>query len=162
VLNQGRVQQIGAPQTIYSQPSNRMVATFLGSPPMNILPVTYDAPGFQIGGQMLPCPEFLQQALKPSYGEGFSLGIRPEHIQISDDIAHLRVEAEVVEPLGRETLVRAVLLAQNTPVKPFVNLRVEAQKQVSRGDRLSLQSDFSQIFVFDPATGDRLYPAFGS
>ncbi len=48
VLNRGRIQQIGDPQTIYARPANQMVASFLGNPPMNILPAIYKGNGFDV------------------------------------------------------------------------------------------------------------------
>ncbi|WP_026087795.1 ABC transporter ATP-binding protein, partial [Chlorogloeopsis fritschii] len=53
VLERGRIQQIGEPQTIYAKPANRMVATFLGSPPMNIFPARYVGEGFDVNGQTI-------------------------------------------------------------------------------------------------------------
>ncbi|MCA1993006.1 MAG: ABC transporter ATP-binding protein, partial [Coleofasciculus sp. S288] len=59
VLEGGRIQQIGEPQDIYARPANRMVATFLGNPPMNIFQATYTGEIFQVKGQPLPCPKTL-------------------------------------------------------------------------------------------------------
>lgn len=160
VLNQGRIQQIGEPQTIYSQPINRMVATFLGDPPMNILRATYDQ-AFRVGPHVLPCPQALQPLLQSAAGQSFDLGIHPEHIQVvqtssnvnSQQPPHLSVEVRLVEPLGRENLIRAVLPGQ--PEQP-VNLRTAPDLHPRPGDRLSLHLDLDQLMVFDPASGDRL------
>lgn len=154
VLHRGQIQQIGAPQSIYARPNNRMVATFLGSPPMNILPATYTNHGFDLGSQFLPCPAVVKDKLHPVEGQGFDLGIRPEHIGVViQETPHLTVEIKVVEPLGRETLIRAVLGAG-------VQLSIQAAADVRMrpGDRLSLELDLDQLFVFDPSTGDTLYP----
>jgi len=60
VLNRGRIQQIGAPQSIYARPQPDG-CYFLGNPPMNILPATYIGTGFQLGDQFLPClPDVLE------------------------------------------------------------------------------------------------------
>jgi multiple sugar transport system ATP-binding protein len=56
VLNRGRIQQIGDPQSIYALPANEMVASFLGNPPMNILPAIYKGNNFDISGQLLAIP----------------------------------------------------------------------------------------------------------
>lgn len=161
VLNQGRIQQIGDPQGIYARPANRMVATFLGSPPMNILPATYTGTGFDLGGQFLPCSPAIKDKLPEAQGQGFDLGIRPEHIKIfepqgrrEEGVGELVVEVKVVEPLGRETLIRAGLLSSG------VHLNIQAAPDVCPrpGDRLSLQLDLDQLFLFDPTRGDTLYP----
>lgn len=161
VLNRGRIQQIADPQSIYARPANRMVATFLGSPPMNILPVTYTGTGFRLDDQSLPCPPVVKDKLQPAQGQGFDLGIRPEHIEVFEphrhreqEVAHLVAEVKVVEPLGRETLIRAGLPGSG------VQLNIQATPDVRPrpGDRLSLELDLDQVLVFDPTTGDRLYP----
>ena len=66
----------------------------------------------------------------------------------------LTTHLKVVEPLGREILIKASLpgtsILLNAQVSPNVDVRV--------GDRLSLQLDLDRLFIFDPTTGDRLYP----
>ena len=66
VLDRGRIQQIGEPQEIYARPANRMVATFLGNPPMNVFQATYTGEDFQLSGQSLPCPLALQTRVQLS------------------------------------------------------------------------------------------------
>ncbi|MGA7932304.1 MAG: sn-glycerol-3-phosphate ABC transporter ATP-binding protein UgpC [Kovacikia sp.] len=156
VLNKGRIQQIGAPQAIYSQPANRMVATFLGNPPMNILKASYQGSAFQISGQTLPVLRELHTQLQPTQGQRFDLGIRPEHLQMVSEAGHLTVEASVVEPLGRETLIRTVLLSRDGGEPQIINVQVAPKYPVRVGDRFSLQLDFEHLFVFDPATGQAI------
>jgi multiple sugar transport system ATP-binding protein len=160
VLDQGRIQQIGQPQTIYSQPVNYMVATFLGDPPMNILRATYDQAVFRVGPHVLPCSQALQPLLQSATGQLFDLGIRPEHIQVvqtsndpNSQRSHLPIEVRLVEPLGRENLIRAVLSDQP---EQAMNLRTAPDLHPRPGDRLSLQLDLDQLMVFDPTSGDRI------
>jgi multiple sugar transport system ATP-binding protein len=82
VLNGGKIQQIGEPQSIYAKPVNRMVATFLGNPAMNILPAIYSNHTFQVGHQFLECPQSIREKLQPRDSQGFELGLRPEHIEL--------------------------------------------------------------------------------
>lgn len=158
VLDQGRVQQIGDPLAIYARPANQMVATFLGSPPMNILSAIYNGENFRVEGQTLPCPERLHSVLKSSSSQRFNLGIRPEHIQLATNGSdrHLTAEAVVVEPLGREILIRTILPVENRGTAPTVSLQVAPGMPVRPGDRLSLYLDLDQLAVFDPSTGDNL------
>ncbi|MEH2423115.1 MAG: ABC transporter ATP-binding protein [Nostoc sp.] len=183
VLNRGRIQQIGDPQTIYASPANQMVASFLGSPPMNILPAIYQNNGFDVSGQLLALPAVVKEKLQLRQGHSFDLGIRPEHIFLNEPSSHLSlgtlrervgeasgreasgreerqdgnesqliVEVKLVEPLGRETLIRA-----NLPGTAVVlNIQVGGDVRPRPGDRLSLQLDLNQLFVFDPKTGDRI------
>ncbi|MEH2253726.1 ABC transporter ATP-binding protein [Nostoc sp.] len=183
VLNRGRIQQIGDPQTIYASPANQMVASFLGSPPMNILPAIYQNNGFDVSGQLLAIPAVVKEKLQLRQGHSFDLGIRPEHIFLNEPSSHLSlgtlrervgeasrreasgreerqegneshliVEVKLVEPLGRETLIRASL--PGTAV--VLNIQVGGDVRPRPGDRLSLQLDLNQLFVFDPKTGDRI------
>ncbi|MBV9390124.1 MAG: ABC transporter ATP-binding protein [Chroococcidiopsidaceae cyanobacterium CP_BM_ER_R8_30] len=178
VLDRGRIQQIGDPQTVYAQPANRMVATFLGNPAMNILPAVYTGRGFSLGEQFLPVSLEFQERLHPVEGEGFDLGIRPEYVGIisppqrSDSEAKpealgvrrqgrqgeeegvLMAEVRVVEPLGRETLIRCCLLGSRI----CLNVQVGPDVRPRLGERLCLQLDLGQLFVFDSNTGEVLYP----
>ncbi|MBD2121153.1 ABC transporter ATP-binding protein [Trichocoleus sp. FACHB-262] len=162
VLKQGCIQQIGDPQTIYARPTNRMVATFLGNPPMNILSATFEDSAFHLAGQSFTCSSAIAAHLPLSPGQSVELGIRPEHLQLvsEPEAQHFTVEVSIVEPLGREILIRAVLPTQPTSsAAQAINLQVSPEIRVRPGDRLSLQIDFTQLFIFDPATGGRLYPA---
>ena len=154
VMNAGRIQQIGAPQSIYTKPANRMVATFLGSPPMNILPVTYTNIGFAVGDQYLPCLPAVKDKLHPVEGQRFDLGIRSEHIGIVGQADHLIVKVKVIEPLGRETLIRADLPSLGVQL----NFQADFALRLSLGDRVFLHLDLEQLFVFDSTTGNKLYP----
>lgn len=162
VLDRGRIQQIGDPQDIYAKPANRMVATFLGNPPMNVFPVTYGGEIFQVSGQSLPCPPAIQTALQLDRGQAVELGIRPEHIQIegfpkpedANQSSPLLMEVNVVEPLGRETLIRGVLPDSDVAL----DVQVSSNWRGTPGDRIGIQLDLDQLFVFDPTTGNTLYP----
>lgn len=158
VLDQGKIQQIGDPQTIYAEPVNQMVATFLGNPPMNILSAVYNGATFQVEGRSLPCPQQLQETLALKPNQRVNLGIRPEQIQLAShsDNSHLIAEVSLVEPLGREILIRAVLLAENRGTAPVINLQVAPTIRPEPGDRLPLWLNLDQLIVFDPATGSKL------
>ncbi|BAY17820.1 ABC transporter-related protein [Anabaenopsis circularis NIES-21] len=168
VLNRGRIQQIGAPQSIYALPANQMVATFLGNPPMNILSAKYTNDGFDASGQLIAVPELIKEKLQLHPGQNYDLGIRPEHISINNNstlnthtsaalsVQHsaLSVDVKVVEPLGRETLIRASLPGSTV----LLNVQIGGNVRVNVGDRLSVQLDLTQLFVFDSITGDRIWP----
>ena len=162
VLNEGKIQQIGSPQAIYTQPANRMVASFLGSPPMNILSATFADDNFKLHHQSIPIPENIKQKLKLDRGQNCDLGIRPEHIKItstnltSDRTASIIVEIDLIEPLGKEILVRANLADSNL----VINFSTSGQWQGKKGDRLSVELDLAQLFVFEPNSGQILYPVW--
>ncbi len=161
VLNRGRIQQIGDPQTIYQSPANRMVATFLGSPPMNILPAIYQDDTFNINGQLLTVPPDMLDNLQLSQGQSIDLGIRAEHIYLNEPRrfpeqgqGELSVEVKLVEPLGRETLIRTALPDSSV----MLNVQVSGDVRLRPGDRLSVQLNLHQLFLFDPSTGERILP----
>ncbi len=166
VLNRGCIQQIASPQTIYAQPANRMVATFIGSPAMNLFPVIYSQGKLWLGKQYLTLSQKLEKALQPSEGKAFELGIRPEYITIAsrtfavnaeeakDNFAQLLMKVEVIEPLGREMLLRGTLIDSNVTI----TLNARPTWQGKKGDCLSVQLDLDQIFFFDGATGKTIYP----
>ncbi|MBW4519565.1 MAG: ABC transporter ATP-binding protein [Scytolyngbya sp. HA4215-MV1] len=158
VLDRGQIQQIGDPQTVYAHPANRMVATFLGSPPMNLLSARYTSQGFWVQGQTLPYPPQLQSILQAEIGQMFDLGIRPEHLQVSQEAGDLTAIVTVLEPLGREILVRALLETEQTGTEPILTFQVKPDLGIQVGDRLSLQVDPNQLFVFNTTSGITLYP----
>jgi multiple sugar transport system ATP-binding protein len=164
VLNQGKIQQIASPQAMYAHPANQMVAMFLGNPPMNILPATYDGGHLYVSSDRtsqsaLPCPDRLQAVLAARADRPFNLGIRPEQIQVaaSPQACHLLVEVAVVEPLGRETLVRTVPVGGGLPDGTAqIQFLIPPGLRVQMGDRLPLHFDLAHLMGFDRQTGEAL------
>jgi len=160
VLDQGQIQQIGTPTEIYDHPANRTVATFIGEPPMNVFPATFDMGKLYIGKQSCDCPFSLQNLLAKQtelgFGSGFELGLRAEAIQLVSPEAGLwRATVEAIEPLGRETFVRVSLpLAggQSQPLDVLSPLRLSYRS----GDVVGITFAESALFVFDRQSGDRL------
>jgi len=148
VMQDGRVEQIGAPLELYDRPQNIFVAGFIGSPAMNFLPGTIRANGkleFEgPGGARLP----LVAAPRTSDGREAVYGVRPEHFVIADD----GVEAVilVVEPTGSEIQIVAKIgdtdviaaFRERHPFKP--------------GEKIRLRPDPRFVHLFDAASGQRL------
>jgi len=105
VLRDGRIEQIGAPRELYAEPETRFVASFIGSPAMNFLPARIDG-----GRAVLPSgrsvPVRLRNGRAAAEGE---VGIRPEHIGLARDGDGFEAVVELVEPLGADTLVTAIV-----------------------------------------------------
>jgi multiple sugar transport system ATP-binding protein len=98
VLDAGVIQQVGTPLDLYETPANRFVARFIGSPTMNVLPVTHDGGVVRLAnGAAAPLA---------STAEATEIGIRPEHLDLATpEAALLAGRADVVEHLGSDTNV---------------------------------------------------------
>ena len=164
VLNQGRMQQIGTPQEIYNQPQNIMVANFIGSPPMNIFPATRTEEGFFVAQQNFCISPKISNKVPIKLGEQINFGIRPEHIVITS-LYHdgerednhprpgqLKVVVQVVEPLGKETLVKVKLM--DSPLT--INFHAPPYWRGKSGDRITIQLDLDKLFVFDVHNDQRI------
>lgn len=159
VLKDGKIQQIGSPQEIYATPANSMVASFLGSPPMNILPAIFDRGNLIIQNRAIAISPIIEQRLKSHSGTNFDLGIRPEHISITtiDDASKTSLPADitVVEPLGKEILLRTKLKESQTSLDLFA----PPHWQGKAGETIKVSLDVSKLFVFDSHSGENLlYP----
>jgi multiple sugar transport system ATP-binding protein len=105
VMRDGELQQVASPEDIYDRPSNRFVATFVGSPPMNVLAAAVDESGLRVAGAILPLEtKRREQCMAAAVHE---VGIRPEDVRFSDpgQAGAITGEVYVVEPMGNETLV---------------------------------------------------------
>src|SRR5690349_21475295 len=79
VMSGGQIEQVGSPTEVYRRPETRFVATFIGSPPMNILPGKVEGPGrVSVGGQMIAVTD-MREGLSP--GSAIEVGLRPEDVQ---------------------------------------------------------------------------------
>lgn len=158
VLDRGSIQQIGAPQAIYANPANQMVASFIGNPPMNLFYVTFEAGKFWVEGQAIACPERLQEVVRSHPNPRYTLGIRPEQMQVVAETEpfHLKTVVALVEPLGRETLVKVELPGPSGAPTPVLDLIAPGSIALHPGDRLFLRFDLEHLFLFDANTGERL------
>ncbi|AFZ47290.1 carbohydrate ABC transporter ATP-binding protein, CUT1 family [Cyanobacterium stanieri PCC 7202] len=156
VLDKGIVQQIGSPNEIYNSPANRMVATFLGSPPMNIIPVSYvQGRWFISDTEYLTLASNISEKLPLNQKKNWDLGIRPEFITINnqDNINNsLKVIIDIIEPLGKEMLVRGTILNSNIPL----TFELPINHPINNNDIVSVQLDENKIFFFDTITGARI------
>lgn len=161
VLDGGRIQQIGTPLEIYERPANRTIATFLGSPPTNVLYARYDGSALYVGDQQLPAFPELVRSLDLKPGTSIELGVRPEDVQLSNERqGHLCVEVSLIEPLGRETLIRGTLRGSNGQDSTSINFFAPARVLPKPGDRLWLEFSPQTLLAFDPSSGQTCY--FGS
>ncbi|ELR99364.1 ABC transporter ATP-binding protein [Gloeocapsa sp. PCC 73106] len=155
VLDRGRIQQIGTPQEIYAHPVNRMVATFLGSPSMNIFPGTYQQRQLLIHNQRLSLNPELANRFHLDSGRVFDLGIRPEAIELvseSEGLAEgnqLDLIVRLIEPLGHHTLIQASI----PETELVVNFYVPANWRGRVSDRLKVKLKLEELFIFAVDSG---------
>jgi multiple sugar transport system ATP-binding protein len=152
VLNAGQIQQIATPLDLYNHPANRFVAEFIGSPPMNFIPVQIQAPLTLNHPQFrLKLPLDWQPLLESYDGALLLLGIRPEHFDVAVPAPkNVEVRVDLVEALGNETLVAAHLGQEQLQV------RVPPEVMLRPGDSLWLSIDIHKIHLFHPETGVNL------
>jgi len=155
VMNQGQIQQLAAPLELYNRPANQFVAEFIGSPPMNFLPVQFKAPLLIQHPQFrLTLPEVWEPILQKYNGRTLTLGIRPEHLSVSVPAPkNLHVQVELVEALGNDTYLSASL-----PEVSNLQVRIPPDQIVQIGDRLWLSIAVDKIHLFDPQTGMAIRP----
>ncbi len=147
VLQDGKVEQSGAPLELFDRPVNTFVAGFIGSPSMNMLEGTFKggaAPAVAVDGVDLP----VRQAGDATDGQQVLLGIRPEHWELAD--SGVPAEVSVVEPTGSETMVFFRFGA-----KKLVAL-FRDRHAFKPGETIHLRPPPSRVHLFDAATGRRL------
>ena len=142
VMKGGVVQQLGTPDDIYNRPANTYVATFIGSPTMNLLRGAATGGQFGIQGAAL-------NLAAPASANEVLLGVRPEHL-VMQDSAPWRGKVSVVEPTGPDTYVVVDTAAGS------VTLRTDAQTRVQPGDAVGLAVEPANDHWFDASSENRL------
>ena len=128
VMNGGRIQQAAPPMEVYERPANTFVASFIGTPPMNLFPAG-----------MLDL--------------GRTVGVRPENIRLcigaEAEGKGIPATVDLIEPLGSETLVHCVTEARRLRVTVRVLNGLGPAADVVSGDRVILLPDMEKAVVFD-------------
>ncbi|MCC3436620.1 MAG: ATP-binding cassette domain-containing protein [Oscillatoriales cyanobacterium] len=157
IMNAGQLQQVAKPLELYNKPANLFVAEFIGSPPMNFLPVQFTAPLLISHPQFrFTLPDIWAKNLQKYDGRGLILGIRPEHLSINPPATkNLSVQVEIVEALGHETYLR-VCLTDDPAVR--MQVRVPPERSIRVGEELWLAIAHDKIHLFDPDTELAIFP----
>ncbi|TDM08669.1 MAG: sn-glycerol-3-phosphate ABC transporter ATP-binding protein UgpC [Ideonella sp. MAG2] len=149
VMNGGRMEQIGTPEEVYARPATTFVASFIGSPPMNLLRGSALHEAFQVGGTHLPLP-----AAAPRSGD-MILGLRPEHAHISPTASGWPLQVHLVEMLGAERLVHGTM-GGGTGSSTFT-VRIDSTDPAPKaGDTVYLQAAPHHLHWFDANTQQRV------
>jgi multiple sugar transport system ATP-binding protein len=149
VLNGGRVEQSGAPLDLYDRPANRFVATFLGSPAMNLIAGRIDGGDTKRLTLQSGVSTRIAGAPQSWAGKTVLFGIRPESVNFDPDHG-LQCKVSLVEPMGSETH----LIARSGDTEFVAVLR--ERLGVREGDIVNLSLASTQAHFFDPDSGERL------
>ncbi len=159
ILDGGVIQQIDTPMALYQRPANIFVATFLGSPRMNLLTGTLHAAGdglrLRIANdvelELAPEPP-MRARLQHHVGGMLTVGLRPEHLHLagSDDPATLPARVEAVEPIGNEAFVNLGCGGCDMVI------RVAPTALPAAGDTVRIGCDPRHMHFFAPDSGARI------
>jgi len=164
ILSEGKLQQVASPLELYNRPANSFVAQFIGSPPMNFIPVKFHAPRLITSGDFrLTLPEIWETALQKYDGRNLILGIRPEHLILSVPATkNWSVQVELVENLGNDTYLSTRLVEPSFPAATTslteVQVRVPPDRFVRVSEQLWLSLMPEKIHFFDPDTELAIFP----
>jgi multiple sugar transport system ATP-binding protein len=166
VMNGGYIQQLGTPKQIYDTPANLFVATFMGSPSMNLLQVKVRVDGNAVyaitsqGSDAVPLELAFANpspALRAYDGQTITLGIRPEAITDPDGadrgsrhIETVNTLVQVIEPAGSDTFVSCTLGGKECIA------RMRADADVQPGQKVDFAINMEKAVSFDPKTEDRI------
>ncbi len=141
VLNNGMVEQIGTPTEVYSRPATTFVASFIGAPPMNLIPGELSKGQLHIGAHSMP--------MNSAHAGPVTFGFRPERAHMNGAASGLAVEIGVIEELGAHRLIHGrvgdheVTVAQDAELPP-------------PDGRMMLAFNEQDTHLFDPDTGARV------
>jgi multiple sugar transport system ATP-binding protein len=145
VLKDGILQQVAAPQELFSRPANLFVAGFIGSPAMNLIASQVANGAASFAGASAPVSGSLSST-------AVMVGVRPEGLELSGADGTPAV-VEFVEELGSDSFVHCTL---DTPTKDRVVARAPGLSKVAAHSRVSLRAKPGSLHVFDAASGARV------
>jgi sn-glycerol 3-phosphate transport system ATP-binding protein len=139
LMHKGVIQQVGTPSEVYSRPANTFVATFVGSPPMNLFPGRVET------GTFIGAFEMSLEGMAAADGAA-TLGIRPEQVQLvpTETPGALGATVELVERVGADSFVVSQIASGVT-----ITARVDGAKQIMEGDRVAVRLPAAELRLFD-------------
>ncbi|ATW87891.1 multiple sugar transport system ATP-binding protein [Halohasta litchfieldiae] len=156
VMDDGQIQQVGAPTRVYRNPRNMFVAGFLGSPSMNFIEGNLEEAKtgnlqMDLGAHTHNIPDEYADRLRDRLGEEVILGIRPENVSLSESGVAANVHpgvVSVVEPQGEKTVLEVELETGQT-----IKAAIAPDMAVETGDEVNLRFDRDSLHYFDPESG---------
>lgn len=152
VLNDGAIQQVGTPLEVYNNPANKFVAGFIGTPKMNFFTLNRLGNVLTDNNHEVNIPLTLTQVNSLSQHQAVKLGIRPEHLHISEVVnSHLAGTVINVEQLGNETIVIFSCLEHKMVAK------LKGQQSFELGQKIYFEVDLMNIHLFEITTKQRIF-----
>jgi len=150
IMNRGEILQIGTPDEIYNNPSNTFVASFIGSPPMNLIEGSIENGRFVAQGVTVDAlPSVLKNA---ATGARVTLGVRPEDAAVvARDDAHLSGLLYGVEPTGDQTYLSVKTADTMLEVKASREFRQALDTDIA------ISFDTHRLYYFNTETGERIW-----
>ncbi|HVV12555.1 ABC transporter ATP-binding protein [Amycolatopsis sp.] len=149
LLNNGKLEQVGTPAQVYDEPASEFVASFLGAPPMNLLPATI----VSRGGSLFAVSSEVEVPLDLT-GDvpdtEVTLGIRPEHLRLGGKRRDLLAVVRLLENLGSEEVAHCTVGGAR------VCVRGPRPLGLATGQTVSLSTTPAHVHLFHRATGRRL------
>ena len=158
IMHAGVIQQTGTPLELYHQPRNRFVGEFIGSPPMNILPVTiHKDPRLELRHPDFVLPLTGSSAWLNQYdGQQVNLGIRPEDVTLAEPHSadsHATWPVVLIESLGHETLAYFKVAGAD-----FVAKVTTVPDSLRAGSDTGVRFQLDHLHLFHGQTGEVLAP----
>lgn len=151
VINEGRVEQMGAPMELYSNPATLFVASFIGSPAINLIPVRFE------GGALVNGDLRIEGFSELPADKDLMLGVRPDVLSVSES-GQLPVKVDLVEQHGGENLIYGALSGTNVKNGDLQEICLKAPQSLLPESDVQMRWGFdpAEAFVFDSVSGARL------
>jgi multiple sugar transport system ATP-binding protein len=151
VMNDGEIIQVGTPIDLFDNPKNLFVASFLGSPEINLFQGIVE---IKDKSCVLKLDENssleLPESLKCEENQAIIIGIRPQALKISSKTTKLKSQISIIENTGTSKFVFSTIGSNDLCSEVDRNLNVNV------GDTISLSADPKNMMIFNPKTGERL------
>lgn len=157
VMKDGKLHQVGTPLDLYDKPSNLFVATFIGTPPMNLIRATITGGGETLAATKfsIPVPKSLRPLTANKDGKKVVIGIRAENILDGfktgrGETFRIPVEVEMVEPLGHEVVV------SGKAGDDMLVAKLDPHNIPQIGSKIEVILELDTLHLFDAETEQRI------
>jgi multiple sugar transport system ATP-binding protein len=148
IMKDGMIEQVGTPHQVFARPSNVFVASFIGTPQMNLIEADLNSFGKGVASVTLagnPVEMTADHAVSQLKSSKVTIGIRPRAFTAEDRASKdtIQAQAELIEPMGAETLIHA-----RTRSGGDIRVVVQRDQRVKIGEIMHLKPDPKQTHFF--------------